>query len=140
MAAASTSGNPSWSSTPSSAPISLHYPPQRFAATIPPTPPAAHALIPPARSLHPLLHPHHHLLLAPLIRLTPTTDVDRGYTSHLPPSPKTQSFKAVSVRRGACSAKLVQKAKRREQNRNAQRRLRDRKEEHIFKLEGKWQS
>ncbi|CBQ69527.1 conserved hypothetical protein [Sporisorium reilianum SRZ2] len=34
------------------------------------------------------------------------------------------------------AAKTIQKARRREQNRNAQRRLRDRKEEHIFKLEG----
>lgn len=33
-------------------------------------------------------------------------------------------------------AKKAQKARRREQNRNAQRRLRDRKEEHIFNLEG----
>ncbi|ETS61376.1 hypothetical protein PaG_04403 [Moesziomyces aphidis] len=33
------------------------------------------------------------------------------------------------------AAKMLQKARRREQNRNAQRRLRDRKEEHIFKLE-----
>lgn len=32
------------------------------------------------------------------------------------------------------AAKLMQKARRREQNRNAQRRLRDRKEEHIFKV------
>ncbi len=32
------------------------------------------------------------------------------------------------------AAKMLQKARRREQNRNAQRRLRDRKEEHIFKV------
>uniref|UniRef100_V5GQI9 BZIP domain-containing protein n=2 Tax=Kalmanozyma brasiliensis (strain GHG001) TaxID=1365824 RepID=V5GQI9_KALBG len=57
------------------------------------------------------------------------------YTSHLPPKKRTRS-KLYPSEEARMAAKMVQKAKRREQNRNAQRRLRDRKEEHIFTLEG----
>lgn len=138
-AATSSSGGASWSSMPSSAPISLHYQPQRFAAHYPtyhhPQPmPPYHQL---EASARPSFSPTTTSYPRASYDLTPTAEVDRGYTSHLPPSPKKGSrSKLYPSEEARVAAKLVQKAKRREQNRNAQRRLRDRKEEHIFKLEG----
>lgn len=55
------------------------------------------------------------------------------YTSYLPVKRRTRQ-KTFSSEEARQAAKMLQKAKRREQNRNAQRRLRDRKEEHIFKV------
>lgn len=59
--------------------------------------------------------------------------LDGLYTSELPAKKRTRT-KMYPSEEARQAAKLVQKARRREQNRNAQRRLRDRKEEHIFKV------
>ncbi|KAJ1021146.1 hypothetical protein NDA16_003932 [Ustilago loliicola] len=58
------------------------------------------------------------------------------YTSQQLPVKKRARSKMYPSEEARQAAKLIQRARRREQNRNAQRRLRDRKEEHIFKLEG----
>lgn len=56
------------------------------------------------------------------------------YTSQQLPAKKRTRSKMYPSEQARQAAKLIQKARRREQNRNAQRRLRDRKEEHIFKV------
>ncbi|CDW98247.1 hypothetical protein [Sporisorium scitamineum] len=65
---------------------------------------------------------------------TQTLDADSySYASLSPRKRHTSKYVDEEARQ---AAKMVQKARRREQNRNAQRRLGDREEEHIFKLEG----
>lgn len=59
--------------------------------------------------------------------------LDGLYTSQLPAKKRTRQ-KMYPSEEARQAAKMLQKARRREQNRNAQRRLRDRKEEHIFKV------
>jgi len=62
------------------------------------------------------------------------------YFSALPPlsshAKRRGRSKMNAIDQAQQAAKLEQKSRRREQNRNAQRRLRDRKEDHVFKLEG----
>nr|CDI55626.1 uncharacterized protein BN887_04036 [Melanopsichium pennsylvanicum 4] len=61
--------------------------------------------------------------------------LERLYTSQLHAKTRTQQkmYPEAETRQ---AARMLQKARRREQNRDAQRRLRDRKEEYVFKLEG----
>ncbi|KAJ1575177.1 hypothetical protein NDA11_002116 [Ustilago hordei] len=58
------------------------------------------------------------------------------YTSQQLPVKKRTRSKMYPSEEARQAAKMVQEARRREQNRNAQRRIRDRKEQHIFKLQG----
>ncbi|KAJ1023735.1 hypothetical protein NDA18_004718 [Ustilago nuda] len=140
-----TTQNMAWSNMPTLAPVQLHY---SYAAQPSHNHQQHSHPSSPHRSQHqPYYHPASSASALRGLRIWPyhstnahmrtqSHSMEGLYTSQQLPVKKRTRSKMYPSEEARQAAKMVQEARRREQNRNAQRRIRDRKEQHIFKLQG----